>query len=119
MARRPTRLKVGPTWWSISYDHADMLEIQRVSSEQFLQGCTRPQRAQIVVDAISLPESHIRDTLWHEVVHAVFHVFHIAAKIDGDDLNENLVARATSPVLQVLRDNPALVRYLTQPDQED
>lgn len=96
-----------------------MLEIQRVSETQFLLGCTRPTHGLIVVDAVTLPESHVRDTLWHEILHAVFHVFHIAAKIDGDDLNENLVARATSPILQVLRDNPQLVRYLTQQDQED
>lgn len=115
---RPTRIKVGPTTWRINYDDEAMRDIQRVAGQQFMLGVTRPTNGDILIDALSLPESHVRDTLWHEVLHAVFHVFHVAAKIDGDDLDENLTARATSPILQVLRDNPRLVRYLTQPDQE-
>ena len=59
----------------------------------------------------------LRITLWHEVIHALMWAVLGGPKWDnlGDDeeaREEFIVARMEHPTLAVLRDNPALVRYL-------
>lgn len=116
---RPTRVKVGPTTWRITYDHAKVRDFQRLADSQFTMGCTRPTHGDIIIDALTLPESHVREVLLHELLHAVQGTFQIdVSSADKDERDEQWVARTTSPVLLLLRDNPHLVRYLTQPDQE-
>jgi hypothetical protein len=55
--------------------------------------------------------AEMRDTLLHEVMHAV-------VRFVGLDLDENerVTAALTSTLLMVLRANPALVAYLTATD---
>lgn len=50
--------------------------------------------------------SQLRDTLLHEVLHIVGHVTAL-------DFEEDTILRMTPVLLTILRDNPALVKFLT------
>lgn len=56
------------------------------------------------------------DTYLHEALHAIFHVaaLHQTLNLDHGD-EERVVASLAPQVLLLLRDNPRVVSYLTQP----
>lgn len=74
-------------------------------------GETRPSRLTIVIRP-GLPPDLERVVVWHEVCHAVMAV-HDWLGVRRLPSEECVVDRVSMTQMEVLRDNPRLVRYLT------
>lgn len=64
-------------------------------------------------------EQQRRDTVWHEVKHAIFFETGLNTEIEESEpkvTEEMIVRRTASMELAVLRENPDLVAYLTEDD---
>lgn len=79
-------------------------------------GLFKPNEATILVrlmDGIS--EDNLREILTHELLHAVYYVSnlcHYPQPKKGEDLEEYTVSLMAGPLLDILRDNKALMEYL-------
>lgn len=103
----PESIDVGPFTYTVVTDELDVLRTC-VSEHKELLGFHDEKALRIVVDPSQAPGQQ-RDTLLHELLHAV-------AAMTGADLgdNEEKVVRRLSPaLLDLLRRNPNLVRFLT------
>jgi predicted SprT family Zn-dependent metalloprotease len=79
-----------------------------------LYGHTEHIKARIELDTRQA-DTHIRDTMLHEVLHVVFHQAGLAATVDNwtHDFEELMVTVLTPWLLSAIRDNPQLVAFLT------
>jgi hypothetical protein len=73
-------------------------------------GVTSPKMCWVMIDA-SLPESQKQDTLLHEILHAIWYEMGIHNE-DKNEVEETVITRMATGLLNVLRANPHLVRYL-------
>jgi hypothetical protein len=95
----------------VTEDALEHAQAERESDKAIL-GQTDVNRLSIVLDP-EQPPSLKRATFLHELLHAAFS----AAGPRPDSETEETVTRLLEgPLLQTLRDNPDLVRYLTAPD---
>jgi len=65
------------------------------------------------------PEQHIqqlRDSLWHEVLHACYSEMGIGEEIP-EELEETIVLRMATSTLYVQRYNPELMKFLQRKDR--
>lgn len=112
MAELPARVRVGPFVYTVASDAVALREAEHASSPHIHGGCNNNQ-LRIVVDT-SYPPGQQRDTLWHEVKHAVNYLADFGGKDRLDE--EGVVGRTSSLELMVLRDNPALLAFLLEAD---
>ena len=107
----PDKVRVGPHRYRIRYDK-DAIDLKATEhNERRLYGLTEPVSQLIHIDP-TLAASQMRDTVLHEVLHACLSL--IGADEFLSPSKEERLVRALSPaLLQVLRDNPKLVRFLT------
>lgn len=113
----PSTVLIGSVTYLVTVDPDDWL---RVEHETFIKGCyghTNHYRATIYVDPKLTPDVQ-RQTLWHEVLHALAEAVMGSPDWRGlgtekDDREEAVVRIIESPTMLVLRDNPDLVKYLT------
>lgn len=96
----PDRVKVGPYTYSI-----------QVTYKEQNWGHVDHTQQRITVDQDMTPERQ-RVSLWHELKHAVNEI----TAIKDDDSEERFVQSSAPLEVQMLRDNPALVAYLTAKD---
>lgn len=115
--RVPASILVGTIRFRVTSDPDDWLRIEHRTKTGGYYGHTTPLDAMIYLNPDQAPDV-MRLTLWHEVIHAALEA--VAGKPQwtdlGDDQGEReeaVVRRIESPTLAVLRDNPALVTYLT------
>jgi Zn-dependent peptidase ImmA (M78 family) len=80
-------------------------DLELVTTESYGQ-CDK-QRGIIYV-CTHLDDVVIADTLLHEVLHAVWHEY----GLQDDDREERIVHTLASGLIQVMRDNPQVIRYL-------
>lgn len=117
---RPESIVIGPFTWSISYDDAEMerMDDDR-QSKRF--GVSIPRRFRIVIACSNRPESAIRETLVHEILHAIYEVSgYAASKAESQHDREEETILALSPWLfTILQQNPALVTYLSATTNEE
>lgn len=107
--RMPTAIKVGPYTYTVDQDPTKLRQHEHLLKAG-LSGGTAHETTEIHIDPTS-SESYKRETLWHEVKHAVCNLFGW-----GDEKKEEEAIGMTSAMeLAVLRDNPELVAYLTAP----
>lgn len=112
---RPTKIKVGYITFDVIYldDEAWAANPELSDGDA---GQTNGSRAEIHVRlATGQHEIHMKEVLLHEVLHACFYASGIT--IEGtlrvqDDIEEYTVARVSPVLLQTLRDNPQLSKYL-------
>lgn len=107
----PTRLRVGPYVYTVSQDVAKLQAHEREKKGAF-SGYTDSSCLEIVIGPDE-PVASQRETLWHEVKHAVIHLFGEYGKMS----DETYVRRTAPMELAVLRDNPALIAYLLAADE--
>lgn len=74
-----------------------------------LYGEMEPKKLQITMDPAFSGEGNLEDTLLHELFHAV-------ESHAGLEYNEDWVRPVASGIFSVLRDNPALIRFLLGPE---
>ena len=75
-----------------------------------------PVQQSIIVSS-DQAKGQLRDTLMHEVMHAVYSETGLGAIIKGDDDEETVVRLLTTGFLQVLRANPQFAKLLTEKDK--
>lgn len=114
MASKPKQIEIGPLVWKVDYDPVKIKESGYAGGGGMF-GVTFPSQLEICVDP-DRPEQGIRETLLHEVLHAV--IWTVGIDAGDDDEEEVLVAQLSTAILDVLRRNKALVRYLTALDED-
>lgn len=109
----PTRIRVGPYVYTVSQDVATLQAHEREKSGAF-SGFTDHSRMLIVIGPDEAACAQ-RETMWHEVKHAVHNLY----KNSGDTVDDETHIRKMAPMeLAVLRDNPDLVAYLLASDND-
>jgi hypothetical protein len=106
----PKSVRVGPFDFGIVVDKSAITE-EEADQRSPLYGSTDKKKARIVLHPQNA-ECVQRETLLHEVLHAVNCVSAIDADMGTED-EERFVRRTAPVLLSVLRDNPHLVAYLT------
>lgn len=111
MTRRlPDTVHVHPFDYTVSTDRTELLE-RCLSEETDLLGHTDHKSLRILVDVGAEP-AVCAETLLHEILHTLTVATGLTAELDPD-VEEGLVTRLTPRLLAVLRDNPAVIDYLT------
>ncbi len=106
MLSYPTSLKIGPYDYTI--ETIDNLN-DKVGQ---LFGQHDPETNTIRINGSITNEQIKAETLWHEILHAIWNVFHIGSYRIGEDAEEFVVANLATGTMMVLRDNPELRKYL-------
>lgn len=114
MASKPKQIEIGPLVWKVDYDPVKIKESGYAGAGASF-GLTFASQLEILVDP-DRPEQGIRDTLLHEVLHAV--IWTAGIDLGDDDEEEIIVGQLSTAILDVLRRNKALVRYLTALDED-
>lgn len=111
---RPAGVTVGPSTYDISYD-ADELARRDKADRANRYGMADHGQLRIIVEGTN-PEDVVRETLCHEILHAVIDVHGLAAHLDDrgsvDETEERIVAGLSPALLDTLRRNPAVAAYL-------
>lgn len=111
----PKSVRVGPYRYTVKVDADRIKELEKESNVD-LYGITTHGILEIVLQP-DVADTVLRETLLHEVLHAVLFNTGISDRMT-DKAEEHLV-RALSPALfSLLRDNPDLVQYLTGGDEQ-
>lgn len=95
-------MQVGPYLFSIEYRD----EVS--DSEPDLFGLTIPRDQRIIVSTRQTDQSE-RDTVLHEVLHALFYASGLYREVDNE---ERVVAAVSTWLLMVLRENQAFAKFL-------
>ena len=107
----PKKVKVGGMSFGISTDASVHLGIEESAGER-VYGQMDPTAARIVLHP-GMADSRARQVMVHELLHAA--IFSAGLGLT-DEVEEPIVRALEGPVLQILRDNPALVKWLTDKD---
>ncbi len=108
--RLPRKVIVAPHIMSIQYD-----DDNRLKEIDDLNGLCDFDTGRIWIQRKQTPIME-RDTVLHEVLHALLDQTGAKRRFKevGTDFEEEMVVELTPRILQVLRDNPRLVAYLTE-----
>lgn len=102
----PKHVKVLGKVYSITEDDGLM-------QDGHASGICKPWRAEIRVASVAeLDLQQVRDCVLHEVFHAIFSETGLTVDFKEDEDEEKIVRRMATAVLAVLRENPALVKFL-------
>lgn len=101
----PSAIQVGPIRYRVSATEEDAKRYLYEGSTLQYSGRS-VHTDQLIVLGTTEGLDRCADTLLHEVLHALSSVFHL-------ELKEGLVANMSAPLLDMLRRNPELVKYLT------
>ena len=107
----PTTVKVGPYIYSVSTNESE-LRREETNGRVHLRGCTDSQHLKIMIDA-TLAVGMQRQTLWHEVKHAIVDVLTMSNDKRSD---EDWIARTAPMELAVMRENPSLLAFMLGED---
>ena len=105
----PTSVVVGPYRYAIHVEHEAMERIRRSDgSGDGHIGSSNHHQLKITVDG-SLATTMVADTLLHEIVHCCYRVSGVGV---GKMTEEEAIEHLTPILLDTLRRNPAVARYL-------
>lgn len=106
----PSRVKVGHAKYKVRYE-------QNLASISGANGTCGEDVQEILIDPLMGPDME-RDTVLHEILHAVFHLSDVRAHLPKDDngdakeSEEKIIRPLATRLLELLQDNPKLVEYL-------
>lgn len=114
----PKSVKIGPVDYKVSKSAENWRKAGKRTHTKGGMGWSFHETAEIFLNP-EQPASALRMTLWHEVLHATLWVFAGQPdfrKIGGDkmDAEHTVIGYLEGTTLLVLRDNPKLVKYLTE-----
>lgn len=112
---RPEHVQVGPTRWRISDQEEDWHAWEKDGGrkQNKLHGGTWPSKALILVNADTDVQQQ-RVTLLHEVMHALVDTYVYFKKDSDKETEEGWCSTTDAGLLDVLRRNPDLVRWLLE-----
>lgn len=106
----PSKIKLGSQIWDVSE------QARKTAYDDEVYGFTNDKEYVIVIDA-GLPVGVKRTTLLHEILHAIRFTFGGSfapgPKISYTDMEHYWIGLYEEPLVMVLRDNPELVKFLT------
>lgn len=108
MSNLPQSLQIGPFLYRVYADIDKIKDAEKESGSLF--GVTSVGELEILLH----PSSHDlvqRETLLHEVLHAVFHNVGLSERF-GEKTEEQVVRSLSPALFDLLRRNPDLVSYL-------
>jgi hypothetical protein len=113
----PASVIVGSIAYRVTIDPDEWMRYEHENQCKGYYGSTNHTQALILLNPESTPDV-TRQTLWHEVMHAMCETVMGAPDWHGlgkgkIDREEAVVRAVESPTLLVLRDNPEFVAYLT------
>lgn len=108
MSEIPESVRLGPHTYEIRCDHDTGVLLRAENSN----GDSRPSDLLIRVDP-ARPHTAVADTLLHESLHCAWSQTSLRASENLGDHEEAIVSALAPLVLDLLRSNPALVKYLT------
>ena len=116
----PAEVRIGTVVYKVTADADDWMRIEHSTQSKGYYGHTQNTEAMIYLNPGATPDVQ-RLTLWHEVLHALTETVMGSpdfrslpnAPESKDDAEEAVMRMFEHPTLSVLRDNPALVAYLT------
>jgi len=98
----PNKIKIGPYDYNVeTVDH--LMDLQGE-----LYGQHDPSSNTIRINGAIKNEQIKAETLWHEILHAIWNIFHLGCPCE----EEKAVSSLATGVAMVMRDNPALRKYL-------
>lgn len=109
----PAVVEVGPHPYAVTAEELAWLRVFAETAAEGLVGQTDHNLLTITIDP-KLAPAMARDTLLHEVLHAVFSAVGVSRDL-GASKEEDAVNRIAPALLDVLRRNPPLVAYLLAP----
>ena len=117
VAEMPISVVIGSVTYRVTIDPDDWMRVEHKVQSKGDYGHTQNLEATIYVNPAATPGVQ-RLTFWHEVMHAMCET--VMGSPDWRGLGKEKAAREEavvsmfeSPIVLVLRDNPALVAYLT------
>jgi hypothetical protein len=112
----PASVIVGPYRYTISVDHEAMERlISRGEAGGGNAGTVNHHKLQITIDG-DMAASMIADTLLHEIMHCCYRVSGLSR---GKVTEEKAIEHMTPVLLDTLRRNPAVARYLLENGDDD
>lgn len=108
----PKVVRIGPFKWEVVVNQV-LLDMCNVSSADEVRGDGRCdyQNTRLLISSKLTPDL-TADTVLHEILHAISYSTGLVDLLGGE--SDERMARMLAPaLLDVLRRNPALVRYLT------
>lgn len=122
--RIPRKVKIGVHTWRVKTGKRQALKFKLETDESTVGYCER-RTLRIGLDT-SVPKQIVRESMMHEVLHAVFACCGMPLDdpmptFDDDKMQpEEFVVKLMSPVLLgVLRDNPELVAFLLEGEHDE
>lgn len=100
--RLPTKVRVG----HLDYAVEAWPVLQAMSAQRWGECSHMEQRIRVQAEVASVGQ--MMDTLLHEIMHAIFHVY----GIEDSDKEERAVGIIATAWAQIWRDNPALMVWL-------
>lgn len=100
----PTSIRIGP------YDHKVIVKEIIPDDGSTVFGEFSSERLEITIHPSNHPhDHHIVDTLLHEILHGLFEYSGLDLKVE-----ERICSFLGTGLMQVIRDNPELVKWLTK-----
>lgn len=109
----PKKVKVGPHDYVIEKMTTDLVQASNAV------GACLEVESKIIYDP-GQSQGQVRDTILHELLHAVWGQTYMDKKYDDnapDSEGELMIHELAPRILALLRDNPALVKFLTEGDK--
>lgn len=110
MTEMPKRLRVGPLVYSVQHSHEATMAFSKVAGEDIYGACQN-RICNIIIDE-GFPLDREQKTLLHEAVHALQCVYDLSDDLKAGD--EHYIRVFSAALLDTLRRNPELVRYLME-----
>ena len=106
--QNPSELRIGPLVWTIVFTTEDALEEDCV-------GWLDAVNLRILLNK-DRPPTALRETLIHEILHAIFFSYGIEVHVKGDSSErEEFVVNALGlPIYQVLLDNREILNWILE-----
>jgi len=108
----PSEVVVGPFTYAVLSDELAAAKAKADSESIDNVGLHDSAKQTITVDPAQGPDS-LASTVLHEVLHAIWYGVGLQES-DAKEQEERVVSAITHPLLDTLRRNPDLVKYLTR-----
>lgn len=113
--KRPASVRIGPHTYAIKYDDATV-HAAAIELDQSIAGFSDHHEHVIGLPVKGYAESALRGILVHEILHCVLALSASWYKAveQGKEVEESMIQSSAQLLLGVIRDNPAVVAYLTE-----
>lgn len=101
----PAKVRIAGFDWKIETTDND------ATIDGSLGVCRRTLKSIVVVDHPAMPRDEVKDTLVHELLHALVHTFNLFPE-DDEEAEEKVVRPLATALVGMLNDNPDLLKYL-------